>query len=296
MVKGYQTEDIKQRLLVVLKNSKIGISGSEISERLGVNRVTMTKYLGIFAAEGLIRQKNIGNTNLWFVEEGTEQFHLPEDYYLIKTKFLEYLLASTEFSAYNLIRNCLHSNEKISKTITEIIIPAIESIQNSSQQGKIGKSEERYIAKIISNCIHMIYLAGLETNPKKNVVVISADSLNVLKAEAASASYRSDGWTVFSLGDMSSMIDVMFDLDLQKFLSQIWKQKNGIMVIIVFSSNEKSSKFFSEAVNSFKTKYGKKMYLVLCGKTKKTTKIDLVTEDFKTALQWSETIFQSQMA
>ena len=63
MAKGYQTKVLKEKLIEVLVNSKTGLSGVEISEKLGVNRVTMTKYLNIFATEGMIGQKNIGNVN-----------------------------------------------------------------------------------------------------------------------------------------------------------------------------------------------------------------------------------------
>jgi len=83
MTRGYQIEDVKERLLELLHNSKTGVSGLEISERLNINRVTMTKYLKVFAAEGLLKQKNIGNVNLWFIEEGTEKFRFPEDFFKV---------------------------------------------------------------------------------------------------------------------------------------------------------------------------------------------------------------------
>jgi len=62
MVRGYQIDDIKGKLIDVLHNSKTGLSGLEISKRLEINRLTMTKYLKVFAAEGLLKQKNIGKT------------------------------------------------------------------------------------------------------------------------------------------------------------------------------------------------------------------------------------------
>ena len=75
MAKGYDESEIKTRLIDLLKNSKIGMSGIEISENLGINRITMAKYLDIFAAEGIIQQRNVGNTHLWLVEDGIEKLH-----------------------------------------------------------------------------------------------------------------------------------------------------------------------------------------------------------------------------
>ena len=298
MTRGYQTEEIKEKLVDLLSNSKTGLSGLEISERLGVNRITATKYLNVFAAEGLIKQKNIGNVNLWFIEEGTEKFRFPEDFFKVKTKYFEYLTARKEKLAYNLVRNCFHSTTQPVKIITEIIVPAIQSIYAVFDQGKIGKSELNFLEKIISNSIQIVNLENFEIHPKKNVIVISADHQNVLFSEAASASFHADGWQVYSLGDMSSSIDVLFDLDLQKFLTKVWKSGMGIMVIVVFSSTEESMKFFAESVNSIKLKSRKSLYLAVCGDMKKNTEIeaDLIDKDLEAILQWSQTTFESSVS
>ena len=295
MTRGYQIEDIKEKLLEVLHNSKTGVSGLEISERLNINRVTMAKYLNVFAAEGLLKQKNIGNVNLWFIEDGTEKYYFPEDYFKIKTKYFEFLTRIQENLVYNLIRNCYHSGAQPMKIISEVISPGIEAVHSNYNQGKIGKSELNFLEKIISNSIQIINLENIEVNPKKNVIIISADYQSSLLAEAASASFHTDGWQVFSLGDMSSAIDVLFDLDLQKFVTKIWKSRMGIMIIVIFSSTEDGLKFFAESVNSIKSKFRKNLYLALCGNIKKNTGIeaDLIGENLEITLQWSQTTFGS---
>ena len=295
MTKGYQIEDIKEKLLGVLGNSKTGVSGLEISEKLNINRITMTKYLKVFAAEGLLKQKNIGNVNLWFIEDGTEKYNFPEDYFKIKTKYFELLSEMRENLVYNLIRNCYHSGAEPMKIISEIISPGIEAVQNNYNQGKIGKSELNFLEKIISNSIQIINLENVEINQKKNVIIVSADYQSSLLAEAASASFHTDGWQVFHLGDMSSAIDVLFDLDLQKFVSKIWKSKIGIMIVVVFSSTEDGLKFFAESVNSIRAKFRRNFYLALCGNTSQNTEIkaDLLGENLETTLQWCQTTFES---
>ena len=298
MARGYQTEDMKEKLVDLLGNSKTGLSGLEISERLGINRITTTKYLNVFAAEGLIKQKNIGNVNLWFIEAGTEKFNFPEDFFKVRTKYLEYLTARKEKLAYNLVRNSFHSTTQPVKIITEIIVPAIQSVYSIFDEGKIGKSELNFLEKIISNSIQIINLENFEIDPKKNVIAISADHQSTLFSEAASASFHADGWQVYSLGDMSSSIDVLFDLDLQKFLTKVWKSGTGIMVIVVFSSTEESMKFFAESVNSIKLKSRRNLYLAICDYMKKNTEIeaDLIDEDLEAILQWSQTTFESSIS
>ncbi|QLH09492.1 ArsR family transcriptional regulator [Candidatus Nitrosotenuis sp. DW1] len=297
MTRGYSLDEIQQKLIDVLSDSKTGLSGVEISERLKVNRATMAKYLNVFAAEGLIKQKSAGNINLWFIESGTEKLHFPDDYFHVKEKFLEYLTSGSQNQVYNLVRNCQHSGASISKIISEIMIPAIDSIDDLYLQAKIGKSESKLFRGIISNSIQILNMAPHDSNPKKNVIVISADSQSAPHSHAASCALGSLGWQVWALGDMSDAIDVMYDLDLQKFLTRIWKQKQGIMVVLVISATDERIKFFSEAVNSVRPKFGKNMHLAIYSRTgkKSSAKAEFVTGDFENAIQWAESVSSSAL-
>ncbi|MEK6877136.1 MAG: B12-binding domain-containing protein, partial [Thermoproteota archaeon] len=214
VTRGYQSEKIKEKLIDVLRNSKTGLSGVEISEKLRINRITMTKYLNVFAAEGLVKQKNIGSVNLWFVEKGVDHFNFPADFFQVQNRYLEYLISGEHKEAYSLLRNSLHSNANPVKILTEVISPAIGSVRDLYDKGKIGKSEKNFLDEIISNSIQIVNLTEVDTNPKKNVIVFSTDSDGTLLAQTASAAFHADEWRASQLGDMSSAMDVMFDIDL----------------------------------------------------------------------------------
>ena len=295
MGKGYEPAEIRQKLIDLLDDSKTGMSGVEISKKLGVNRTTMTKYLKVFAAEGFLRQNNIGNITLWFLESGQEAYSFPDDYFKVAPQYLEKLVKGQETQIYSLIKNCLNSGASVPKLVTEVIIPSIDSIQKLYDDGKIGNTEEKLLQNIISKSLQIFNQISIDSNPKNNVIVISADAHSSLLSEAASASLHSDGWKVFHLGDMSSAINVLFDLDLQKLMGKIWKQKSGIMIVLVFSNTEEGLHFFAESVNSIKEKLGKRVRLALCGKVGKKTKIqsDLISEKFEDVLQWSKTVSES---
>ena len=127
------------------------------------------------------------------------------------------------------------------------------------------------------------------------MIIIAADSQSVLEAEAASAAYRSNDWNVFFLGDMSSSIDILFDLELTKLLSKIWKSKQGLMIVAVFSQTEEGLKFFSESFYSVKGKNDDNLHLILSGKIGKkiTIKSELQSEKLDDILQWSQTKFEN---
>ena len=295
MAKGYRVEEIREKLISVLKDSDSGISGIEISKKINVSRITMTKYLKVFAAEGLLRQKNIGNVTLWFLEPGQESFDFPDDYFKITSRYLELLVKGNEEEIYSLIRNCLNSGALINRIIIEVIYPAIDHMRELFDSGKIGSAEQNLLRNIISKSLSIFNQVPVVLDSKKNVVVIAADPESILISESASASYHSDGWNVSHLGDMSYAIDVLFDLDFQKLVRKIWKKKSGILLVVIFSQTSEGLSFFADSINPNKTKSDKQIKLALCGKISKKTKInsDLLSDNIGDVLQWSNTISQN---
>ena len=295
MAKGYRVEEIREKLISVLKDSDSGISGIEISKKINVSRITMTKYLKVFAAEGLLRQKNIGNVTLWFLEPGQESFDFPDEYFKITSRYLELLVQGNEEEIYSLIRNCLNSGALINRIIIEVIYPAIDHIRELFDSGKIGSAEQNLLRNIISKSLSIFNQVPVVLDSKKNVVVIAADPESILISESASASYHSDGWNVSHLGDMSYAIDVLFDLDFQKLVRKIWKKKSGILLVVIFSQTSEGLSFFADSINPNKTKSDKQIKLALCGKISKKTKInsDLLSDNIGDVLQWSNTISQN---
>ncbi len=295
MGRGYRIDELKQKLIEVLQDSKMGMSGIEISEKLNVSRITMTKYLKVLAAEGFLRQKIIGNTTLWFLESGQETFIFPNDYFKVESHYLDYLIKGSESQVFSLIKNCIYSDASVYKLIIEVIIPAINSIQALYDEGKIGNSEVKFLGNVISKSLQIFNQITVESNLKKKIIVLSGDPESTLLSEAASASFHSTEWTVFHLGDMSSAINVLFDLDFQKLVSKIWKQKSGILIVLVFSKTKERLNFFADSISTIKEKMGKQMSLVLCGKIEKKAKLDcdLQTEKFEDVINWSETVYEN---
>lgn len=295
MTRGYNPDEMREKLIDALSPSRTGLTGVEIAKKLKVNRVTISKYLKVFAGEGLIKQKNMGSVNLWFIEGGADKLNFPEDFFQVKNKYMDYVLSGSTPEAHTLIRTSLHSGASPTKIVSEVIIPAIEAIENSYDSGKMGRSEKNFFDEIISTSISLIGLSEEEVDQKKNIVILATDYQNALLAQAASAVLRTGKWKVSLLGDMSSAIGVMFDIDLQRFLNKIWPRRDGIMIIVVFSSEEAEIKFFSQAVEASKGKFGKNIHLALCTKIVKKTKTnaDFISDNVETLLQWCQTVFES---
>ena len=64
----YTLDEIKRKIVDVLQSTgDTGLSGVELADRIGINRMTITKYLDIMHAKGLLKKKKIGNVNIWSI-------------------------------------------------------------------------------------------------------------------------------------------------------------------------------------------------------------------------------------
>jgi hypothetical protein len=86
----------------------------------------------------------------------------------------------------------------------------------------------------------------------------------------------------------------LFDIDLPKFLSRVWKSRRGIMIIVVFSQTEEGLSFFADAVSSAGIRKRGNLSLALCGSMSEDAEAesDILSHDMDKILQWSETTFE----
>ena len=59
--------EIERKIVNFIKKSPIGVTSSEIARFLGINRMTLTKYLAIIREKALIDFRQFGMAKLWYV-------------------------------------------------------------------------------------------------------------------------------------------------------------------------------------------------------------------------------------
>ena len=53
----YNFEEVKKKVFYALSQNSSGLSGIELALKTKINRMTLTKYLNLMLAQGLIRKK-----------------------------------------------------------------------------------------------------------------------------------------------------------------------------------------------------------------------------------------------
>ncbi|MAE42255.1 hypothetical protein CMO93_00665 [Candidatus Woesearchaeota archaeon] len=59
--------ETQNKIIDFIKTSPIGVTSTEIAKSIGLNRMTMTKYLAIIKEKALIDFKQFGMSKLWYI-------------------------------------------------------------------------------------------------------------------------------------------------------------------------------------------------------------------------------------
>ena len=57
MYRRYTLDEVKHKIVGLLQDDRAGLSGIEIAEKTGINRMTITKYLNILLTLGLVKKR-----------------------------------------------------------------------------------------------------------------------------------------------------------------------------------------------------------------------------------------------
>jgi len=65
--KAAKAEKMKQKIISLLSKKTYGLSIDEISNSIGISRITASKYLAVMEAQGKVFVREIGNTKLHYL-------------------------------------------------------------------------------------------------------------------------------------------------------------------------------------------------------------------------------------
>src|SRR5574341_842345 len=125
--KRYSLDEIKRKVVDILKDSDTGLSGVEIAQKTGVNRITITKYLSVLEAIGLIKKKKAGSVNVWHLEHGVTDLELPIDILDVQRLYMNALFNHVEDEARRIIINVIHSDMDPTRLLAEVLTPALNA-------------------------------------------------------------------------------------------------------------------------------------------------------------------------
>ncbi|MGI0039680.1 MAG: helix-turn-helix transcriptional regulator, partial [Nitrososphaera sp.] len=247
MYRRYTLDEVKRKIVDVLQNAGTGLSGIELADKTGINRMTISKYLDVMNAMGLVKKKKVGTVNVWFLETGIADLEFPVNYTQVQQRLLELALAGEEEQARRLLVSVLNSSADSVKILTDVILPAANTAGELYSRGRLGKTERAHLLALVGEFIDVVKFNAHPAEPRMNahVLCVAGTEDRAHVAKSAAVAFRILGWDSRYLGNVEQDIDPFFDIDFQRYLSRVWGNKRGLMVVCIFSSGEGPGKFLT---------------------------------------------------
>src|SRR5918998_177612 len=257
MYRRYTFDEIKHKIIDVLQSAGgTGLSGVELADRIGINRMTITKYLDVMHAMGLLKKKKIGNVNIWFVEIGVGDIEYPINYIQVQQKLISSILAGDEDQARRILLSVMNSNVDQVRVMTDVVLPAVNTISELYSRGRLNKTERTFLLNLMMELIDLVKFNVRPAEQKGNAhaICVAGSEDRIHMAKSASVALLARGWDSTYIGNVGEQIDPFFDIDFQRYLLRLWSNKHGLMLVCIFSSGEGSLRFLSSTVKQMKDK------------------------------------------
>ncbi len=64
---------IEEKIINILKKYQWGLTAKEISEKIGISRITVSKYLAQLKASGILSERKVGAYRVWYIKNLAEK-------------------------------------------------------------------------------------------------------------------------------------------------------------------------------------------------------------------------------
>jgi hypothetical protein len=256
MYHRYTLDEVKHKIMSLLEDDRAGLSGIEIAEKTGINRMTITKYLNILLTLGLVKKKKAGPVNIWYLESGIKDLEFPINYLEVQQSFITAIFENDHEKSNRLIISALNSTFDKERILSNVILPTFNTINELYDRGRLGKTERVALLTGLSEVIDLIkFSSPLETTRHNaHAMFVASSEDRIFLAKAGALSLRMLGWNSNYIGSVEEHIDPFFDIDFQRYVTKVWGEKRGLMILCIFSSQESSLRFMSLAANPLKTR------------------------------------------
>lgn len=265
MYRRYTLDEVKHKIMSLLQGNSAGLSGVELAEKTGINRMTMSKYLNVLLTLGLVRRKKAGPVNIWYLNSGITDLEFPINYLEIQQNYMTATFQNDPDKSHGVILSALNSTPDKIKVLSEIIIPTYNTLNELYDRGRLGETERTSILTTLADTIELIKFNSQVESTMQNahVLFVAGSEDRIVLAKSGALELKMLGWNSSYIGNVERLIDPFFDIDFQRYIIKSWNEKRGLMIVCIFSSQESSLRFLSLAASSLKSKLKGELYTVI---------------------------------
>jgi len=265
MYRRYTLDEVKHKITSLLQGNSAGLSGVELAEKTGINRMTMSKYLNVLLTLGLVRRKKAGPVNIWYLNSGITDLEFPINYLEIQQNYMTATFQNDPDKSHGVILSALNSTPDKIKVLSEVIIPTYNTLNELYDRGRLGETERTSILTTLADTIELIKFNSQVESTMQNahVLFVAGSEDRIVLAKSGAVELKMLGWNSSYIGNVERLIDPFFDIDFQRYIIKSWNEKRGLMILCIFSSQESSLRFLSLAASSLKSKLKGELYTII---------------------------------
>lgn len=294
MYRRYTLDEVKRKIVDALQNAGTGLSGIELAHKTGLNRMTITKYLDVMHALALVKKKKVGTVNVWFLETGVADIEFPVNYNQVQQKLLDFTLAGEEEQARRMLVSVLNSNVDEVKVLTDVVLPVVNTVNELYSRGRMGKTERIHLSSVLGELVDLVKFNAHPAEPKMNahVLCVAGTDDMIHLAKSGSVAFQVLGWDSKYVGSIEQDMDPFFDIDFQRYLSRVWGNKRGLLLVCILSSGEGPLRLLASTTRSMKGRLKGELRLVVIATPELQRAgeegADLIVTDLQSAIEWAE--------
>lgn len=295
MYRRYTLDEVKHKITSLLQGNSAGLSGVELAEKTGINRMTMSKYLNVLLTLGLVRRKKAGPVNIWYLNSGITDLEFPINYLEIQQNYMTATFQNDPDKSHGVILSALNSTPDKIKVLSEVIIPTYNTLNELYDRGRLGETERTSILTTLAETIELIKFNSQVESTMQNahVLIVAGSEDRIVLAKSGALELKMLGWNSSYIGNVERLIDPFFDIDFQRYIIKSWNEKRGLMILCIFSSQESSLRFLSLAASSLKSKLKGELYTVIfttseLAKRHEDIGADAAFNDIQSLVEWCE--------
>lgn len=299
MPRGYSLEEVKQKVIDVLMHSSSGLSGVELAERTGINRVTITKYLNILESMGLIKRKCIGNVNLWYIQHGLDL--TAKSALEVQRLYMDALLNYDISKARAVLVNSLHTLTPVG-IVSEVVISTINTLNELYTRGMASIAELMIMNNIVKESLDAIkFNASREERYDAYAVILNLER-DDMNSRLLDTLLYVKGWNAYLIDNVSlADLSLFFDIEMVKFLNKIGKRFSKASLALLCITVGAYEPIVNEFVKSIKEKIASNTFILVFMKGMDDSTessidkryVDHYSKDVKDSIEWAERLYEN---
>jgi hypothetical protein len=262
-----------------------GMSGIELANKTGINRMTIAKYLNLLYSIGLIKKKKVGTVNIWFLESGLNYLGSSINYNDLQQNFMNAILAGNDELSSKLIINALNSGGDKLKLLTDVFLPTVNTLGELYSRGRLNRAERINLQSVLIGILDFVKYSvnNGEERPGVSALVVCGSEDAIINSKIIDLLLRMKNCDTRYIGNVEGALDPFFDIDFQRYVTRLWGDKSGVVILCICSSLESSLRFLYSAAHVLRNKLSARLILCLMTNSEIKNTYDFENADYVAA-------------